>query len=60
MEKLVFPANSMFISNIIIEISNFDLVEIDEVYDFPETEPFNQGFENCKIESNYFLSNMGF
>ena len=60
MEKLQLPANTMRINEIIIELSNFELVEIDAVYKFPETDPFSLSFVNCGIETNFFLSNMGF
>ena len=50
----------MYINEAIIRIANFELVTIDEVYELPETEPFSLSFENCGIETNYFLSNMGF
>ena len=50
----------MLINKIILEIANFELFPIAELYEFPETEPFSLNFQECGIETNYFLNNMGF
>ena len=47
-----------------MEIANFELIpsgEInDQVFYFPEEEPFSLNFSECGIDSQYFLLIMGF
>ena len=47
-----------------ITLATFELIPTDdlfaEIFYFPEQEPFSESFETCDLESNLFLSNIGF
>ena len=60
MKNLKFPANSMFITEFIIQIANFELIEVEGNYKLPEEDPYNLSFSQCGYESIFFVSNMGF
>ena len=63
-DQLKFPANSMLVIEVMIEIANFDVIPtefIDEAMHYwPETEPYSVNFESAGTESTYFLANIGF
>ena len=58
------PANAMSVTKMIIEIATFELYPTEEMnqemFYFPETEPYNLNFQECGYESQYFLENIGF
>ena len=54
----------MLINKVFIEISNFELIPSEkineEIFYFPEEDPYNRNFQECGIESRHSLQNMGF
>ena len=63
MEGIKFPANVMLINKAFIEIANFEVIPSGEINDwlfyFPEVDPFSLNFEECGIDSLFFLPLMG-
>ena len=63
-EKLKFPANTMMVTSYMITLATFELIPTDDLFEeifyFPELEPFSESFETCDLETNLFLSNIGF
>ena len=61
--KLKFPANAMILTQVLIQIAQFDLIETGDLFDrhlytsLPEQASFNLGFEQCGYESLLFLLN---
>ena len=59
-----FPANASSVLAMFIKFATFDLIpteKIDDlIYNWPDSDAFNLGFETSGVESNYFLSNIGF
>ena len=59
--KLKFPANAMFLTQAMIQIAQFDLVETGDldnhIYTLPRQKSYNLGFEQCGYESLLFLVN---
>ena len=55
MEGIRFPANTMLINKVFLEIANFEIIPSDlindEIFYFPEEDPFNLNFQECEIES---------
>ena len=47
-----------------ITLATFELIPTDDlfaaIFYFPELEPFSESFETCDLETNLFLSNIGF
>ena len=64
MEGIKYPANAMLINRVVMEISNFELLPSEEInnklFYFPEVDPFSINFEECGIDSTFFLIIMGF
>ena len=54
-ENIQFPANVMTINKVFTEIANFEVVPSgkinDELFIFPEEDPFNLNFEECGVDS---------
>ena len=52
------------INEVFSEIASFEIIPSDKInellYFFPEEEPFNLSFQECGVESQLFLVNMGF
>ena len=63
-EKLKFPANAMTVIEQMVKLATFDLIPTesidDEIYDWPDEEPYSVNFESAGVESKLFLSNIGF
>ena len=63
LEKLKIPANSQIFTEFMVGIIKFDLYPTyyidDEIYYFPDEEPFSINFEACGIESKLFVPNLG-
>ena len=63
MEGIKFPANAMLINKAFIEIANFEVIPSGEINDqlfyFPEVDPYSLNFEECGIDSLFFLPLMG-
>ena len=63
MEGIKFPANVMLINELFIEISSFEIVPSEdinnELFYFPEVDPFSLNFSECGIDSKFFLIIMG-
>ena len=55
MENLQFPANVMTINKVFSEIANFELIPSDkineELFIFPEEDPFSFNFSECGVDS---------
>ena len=53
----------MLINKALIEITNFEIYPSEEINNkilyFPETDPLSLNFQECGIESKYFLIIMG-
>ena len=64
MKNIKFPANSLVFNEFLFEIVNLDLVPTESleelIYKVRESDPFNINFEACGIETNLFISNVGF
>ena len=64
MEGIKFPANAMLINKAFIEIANFEVIPSEEInswlFYFPEVDPYSLNFEECGIDSLFFLPLMGF
>ena len=50
----------MFITEFIIQIANFELIQVEDNFKLPEEDPYNLSFSQCGYESIFFISNMGF
>ena len=63
MEGIKFPANTMVINQVFIEIASFEIIDSekinDEIFHFPEVEPFSLNFQECQIEYVFFLLILG-
>ena len=64
MEGIKFPANAMLINNALIEIANFEVIPSEELnkklFYFPEVDSFSLNFQECGIDSLFFLLIIGF
>ena len=53
----------MSINKVMIEITNFEIVSSEylnnKLFYFPEEKPFNLNFQECGVESQFFLQTMG-
>lgn len=63
LEKLKFPANAMLITKELIKVASFDLIPTDiideQLWYFPEGDPFSLNFNTAGIESTMFFANIG-
>ena len=54
----------MQINKVLVDIANFELFDSQKInqklFYFPEEEPYNLNFQECGVESQHFLLNMGF
>ena len=61
--RLKFPGNSQLMNSILISIATFDLIPTDfideQLYYFPEEDPFNLNFQQSGYESKFFIANIG-
>ena len=61
--QLKFPGNASLMNSIMISIATFDLIDTesidDQMYYFPEEDPFNLNFQQSGYESNFILKNIG-
>ena len=57
------PANASMFFETLTEVAAFDFVEIggasNDILNLPPTEPVNERFELSRIESQYFVNNLG-
>jgi len=64
LQKLKFPGNAMMLTQFLIKIATFDLIPTEhidqEMYYFPDSDPYTSNFEQVGIESTLFLANIGF
>ena len=64
MKNIKYPANSMIFNENLLDIVNLDLIPTEwleeAIYKVRETEAFNLNFEACGIETNLFITNVGF
>jgi len=59
---LSFPANTNFFISFILTVANFEIIPSDVVmmaFDFPDAEPFNEGFDSIGYGSMYPVENLG-
>lgn len=63
MGELKIPANAMEAIANLVEIATFDVIPVssleEEIYYFPEADPFTVNFEMVGTESTLFLANIG-
>ena len=61
---LKFPANAMMVIEFMIQLATFDLVPTsfvdEEMYYWPESDPFSTNFEMAGTETVFLLANIGF
>ena len=64
LEGLKFPANAMQVIEFMVQLATFDLVPttyIDEqMFYWPESDPFSVNFEMAGTETVFLLANIGF
>ena len=62
-KDLKFPGNASIVTTSVIAIATFDMYPThlidDELYDFPESDPFNLNFQMCGMESKLLVENAG-
>ena len=63
MEGTKFPANTMMINSVIQEIAEFEIIPSETINEklfyLPEVDPYTIKFQECGIESRFFLQTMG-
>ena len=63
-EGFKFPANAMTVMESMIEVATFNLIPTEgvdnQIYHWPDIDPFSVSFEMAGYESLFFLSNVGF
>ena len=61
---LKFPANAMMVIDFMIQLATFDLIPTssidEEVFYWPESDPFSVSFEMAGTETVFLLANIGF
>ena len=64
MEGIHFPANVMTINKEVATIVNFEIIPTGdingELFYLPEEDPYSFSLQECGIDSNLFIVNMGF
>ena len=63
MLSLAYPANAVLFYSLIITVSNFEVVNTDDIndkfFDFTETEPVNMNFDMMGYPSKNSINNLG-
>ena len=64
LRNLKFPGNAMMLNEVIISVATFDLIPTDlldeQLYYFPEEDPYSLNFAQVGYEFTLFVNNVGF